>query len=254
MRRHLENKTFSPELSVVVPVHNEEANILPLVSEIRNALDEVFDYELIYVDDGSDDKTLDRLKEAATGFNRMRILRHLEQTGQSTAICSGVKAAKARWIATLDGDGQNDPVDIAKIINSMGGIKGLDPSVVICGQRQKRQDSWIKRISSRIANRIRGRLLKDNTPDTGCGLKIFFREAFLELPYFDHMHRFLPALFIRSGKKIQTVQVKHRPRTTGSTHYGIHNRLWTGIVDLAGVIWLQKRAKHPIVLEEKIET
>ncbi len=248
-----ENTNYHPELAIVIPVHNEEANILPLISEIRHALDGVYKYELVYVDDGSTDKTPEHLRNAAKGFGELRILRHGEQSGQSTAILTGVKAARAEWVATLDGDGQNDPADIVKIIESVGGIKALDPKVVICGQRIKREDSWLKRISSRIANRIRSTLLRDNTPDTGCGLKIFSRKAFLELPYFDHMHRFLPALFLRSGRVVRSVTVSHRPRKRGSTHYGIWNRLWVGIVDLAGVMWLIKRAKHPTVMEEKIE-
>ncbi len=243
-----------PELSVVVPVHNESENIVPLVSEIRDALEGHMNYEVVYVDDGSSDATLEKLLTLAGQYRRLRVIRHLHQSGQSAAIWTGVKVARGKWIATLDGDGQNDPRDILKIIQAKGGLKGLSDNLVICGHRKKRRDKWMKRISSRIANGIRKALLKDKTPDTGCGLKLFPRELYLSLPFFDHMHRFLPALFLSKGAKVESVGVNHRPRHKGSTHYGVRNRLGVGIVDLLGVIWLRRRMKNPSFTEEKIET
>jgi dolichol-phosphate mannosyltransferase len=237
-----------PELSVVVPVHNEAGNIEPLVSEIRAALDGVLDYEIIYVDDGSSDDTLQRLSELRSGFVRLRILRHLKSCGQSTAVLSGVRAARSAWVVTLDGDGQNDPADIPALLAMRGGAE--DPQL-ICGYRRRRNDTWLKRLSSRVANRVRARLLKDNTPDTGCGLKLFSRAAFLALPHFDHMHRFLPALVLRNGGRVANVDVNHRARGHGKSNYGLHNRLWVGIVDMAGVMWLQRRVKLPVITEKE---
>ena len=250
----ISSPTENPELSVVVPVHNESDNIIPLVHEIKAALDGHLNYEVVYVDDGSDDGTLEKLRSMARQFPRLRVVRHHERCGQSAAIWTGVKAARGKWIATLDGDGQNDPQDILRIINAKGGLENLSKKVVICGHRKRRQDTWVKRITSKIANAIRRKILKDDTPDTGCGLKVFAREAYLSLPFFDHMHRFLPALFLSKEAKVESVEVNHRPRSKGKTHYGIKNRLGAGIVDLLGVIWLRRRMKNPIVTEEKIET
>jgi len=251
----LENESSEvPELSVVVPVHNEAENITPLVAEIREALDGKFNYEIVYVDDGSTDDTLAILRSIAAEFPRLRVIHHKTCFGQSAAIWTGVKEARGQWIATLDGDGQNDPKDILRIIDLKGGIEGLDPSLVLCGYRRKRRDTWLKRISSRIANGVRSALLKDNTPDTGCGLKIFARHAYLSLPFFDHMHRFLPALFLAKGAKVESVEVNHRSRRRGQTHYGIKNRLWIGIIDLMGVMWLRRRLKNRIAREENIES
>jgi dolichol-phosphate mannosyltransferase len=238
------------ELSVVIPVHNEAENIVLLITEIRKALDNLLDYELIYVDDGSTDETYSRLLEVAADFRRLRIIRHKERYGQSTALWTAVGAARAKWIATLDGDGQNDPSDIPRLLSLIQGRECPALLTLICGHRFKRNDKWIKRISSRIANTVRSSLLKDCTPDTGCGLKVFSKEAFLRLPYFDHMHRFLPALIIREGGEVRSVKVNHRPRLKGKSHYGIRNRLWVGIVDLLGVMWLQRRVKHPSIVEE----
>ncbi|MGR9099054.1 MAG: glycosyltransferase family 2 protein [Gammaproteobacteria bacterium] len=237
------------QLSVVIPVFNEAENIEPLVKEIRAALDGLLEYEVIYVDDGSLDttgKVLDRLRSE---FSGLRVIRHRASCGQSTAIRTGVRAARAEWIATLDGDGQNDPADIPKLIEARDADRTghLD---LVAGHRRKRRDSWLKKVSSKIANAVRSRLLRDRTPDTGCGLKLFRRGAFLELPYFDHMHRFLAALIIRNGGEVESVEVNHRPRTRGVSKYGLHNRLWVGIVDLFGVMWLQRRAKLPVIGEK----
>lgn len=232
-------------LSVVVPVRNEADNIHPLVKEIAAALDGVVDYEILYVDDGSSDTTPQRLREMQTRFPQLRVLHHAESCGQSTAVRSGVKAARGDWVATLDGDGQNDPADIPRL------IAALEPDIDLVGgnRRHARRDTWIKRTSSVIANSVRGYLLKDDTPDTGCGLKLFRREVFLDLPYFDHMHRFLPALVIRGGGRVVSVPVNHRPRERGTSNYGTLDRLLVGIVDLVGVLWLLRRAKRPVVRE-----
>jgi dolichol-phosphate mannosyltransferase len=165
--------------------------------------------------------------------------------GQSFAILTGVRAARAPWIATLDGDGQNDPADITKLLAAREGVApgGRGP-LLLAGFRRRRRDSWLKRLSSRVANGVRGRLVGDRTPDTGCGLKLFEREALLALPHFDHMHRFLPALFLRAGGQVVSVEVGHRPRTRGTSHYGMFDRLWVGIVDMIGVMWLIRRRER----------
>jgi len=237
------------DLSVVVPVRNEQENIEPLVDEIRAALDGQMDYEIIYVDDGSTDATAERLAAARRDCPRLRVLRHRVACGQSAAVHSGVRAARAAWIATLDGDGQNDPADIPRLLAVLNGPDRPPGLQLIAGYRRRRRDSWVKRLSSRVANRVRGALLRDRTPDTGCGLKVFSREAFLALPVFDHMHRFLPALVQRGGGEVVSVEVNHRPRTRGASKYGVHNRLWVGLVDLLGVMWLQRRARRPAVTE-----
>jgi dolichol-phosphate mannosyltransferase len=233
-------------LSVVIPVRNEQDNLQGLIAEICTALNGVIDYEIIYVDDGSTDDTLSRLKPMRMQYPQLRIMHHAKGCGQSTAVRTGVKAASGDWIATLDGDGQNDPADIPKL------LAALEQGVELVGgnRRKSRRDVWIKRISSVIANVVRSKLLDDNTPDTGCGLKLFSRDAFLDLPYFDHMHRFLPALIKRHGGKILSVAVNHRPREHGKSNYGTIDRLLVGVVDLFGVAWLQRRAKLPVVTEE----
>lgn len=233
-------------LSVVVPVRNEEGNIEPLVAEIAAALSGVVEHEIIYVDDGSTDSTAQRLQDLKPAYPQLRVLHHAQSCGQSTAVRSGVKAARGDWIATLDGDGQNDPADIPKL------IAALEGAVVLVGgnRRHARRDTWIKRVSSVIANGVRSRMLNDSTPDTGCGLKLIRRDVFLELPYFDHMHRFLPALVLRSGGQIRSIPVNHRPRERGTSNYGTIDRLLVGIVDLFGVAWLLRRAKQPQVRED----
>ena len=236
-----------PQLSVVVPVHNERDNIVPLIEEIVAALRGRVALEIVYVDDASRDDSLAVLREARQRFPELRVLRHLSQSGQSTAVRTGVKAARGAWIATLDGDGQNDPADIPKLLAA----RDAGEAAVKCyaGWRVNRRDDALKRVSSKVANAVRSRILRDATPDTGCGLKLFEREAFLELPYFDHMHRFLPALFQRAGWQVRSVPVNHRPRTRGTSKYGMWNRLWVAIVDLRGVGWLIRRAKRTAVEE-----
>jgi dolichol-phosphate mannosyltransferase len=233
---------MSPLISVVVPVRNEAPNIAPLIGEIRAALADL-PYEIIYVDDGSTDDSAAVLARAASEAPLVR-RRHAVSCGQSAAIVTGVRAAQAPWIATLDGDGQNDPADIPALF-SRAQVEG--PMVLIAGHRTQRRDSATKRLASRFANRLRAALLRDATPDTGCGLKVFARETFLSLPAFDHMHRYLPALFIRAGGRVVSVPVRHRPRLRGTSHYGTFDRALVGIVDLAGVAWLQRRWKRPVV-------
>lgn len=237
------------DLSVVIPVKNEQDNILPLLAEIHAALEGGFNYEVIYINDGSTDRTAQVLNEARVTYPRLRTLNHQVSCGQSTAVRTGVKAARALWIATLDGDGQNDPADIPNLFAATRAAGAPANLWLVAGWRKKRRDTWIKRVSSKVANRVRSGLLKDATPDTGCGLKLFKRDVFLDLPYFDHMHRYLPALVLRAGGQIQSVEVNHRHRERGVSKYGLHNRLWVGIVDLFGVAWLQRRAKQPVITE-----
>lgn len=244
-----EQKDASPELSVVVPVHNEAENIAPQIAEIQAALDGVCNFEIVYVDDGSSDATLERLRGCATTVPQLKIVRHLDCAGQSASIVSGVRTAKAPLIATLDGDRQNDPADIPRLLKAMQEEADQD-SLLIAGHRARRRDTWVKKMSSKVANGVRSTLLGDKTPDTGCGLKIFTRKTFLEMPAFDHMHRFLPALMIRQGGRVVSVPVNHRPRQQGISKYGLFDRLWVGISDLFGVMWLQRRACHPIVEQE----
>jgi dolichol-phosphate mannosyltransferase len=241
---------FEPmELSVVIPIKNEAENIAPLVGEIRAALDGLLDYEMLFIDDGSSDASAAEVLRLAAGMPRLRLLRHAQSCGQSAAIRTGVRAARAGWIATLDGDGQNDPADIPNLWHHRLADSEA-ASILINGTREKRRDNWSKRFASRIANAIRGRLLGDHTADTGCGLKLFPRALFLDLPYFDHMHRFLPALVLREGGTVHSVRVNHRARRGGVSKYGVFDRLGVGIVDLFGVIWLKHRGARPLLLEK----
>ena len=237
----------SPQLSVVVPVHNEEDNVAPLVGEILAALRGRVDFEIVYVDDASRDATLARLRDLQATTPELRVVRHLANAGQSTAVRNGVKAARAPWIATLDGDGQNDPADIPTLLAK----RDASPTEVklFAGWRVNRQDSGSKRWASKFANAIRSRMLRDATPDTGCGIKLFAREAFLDLPYFDHMHRYLPALMQRAGWQTVSVPVNHRHRTAGVSKYNNLGRALVGIKDLFGVSWLIQRSRRTAVEE-----
>ena len=234
----------APRVSVVIPVRNEALNIGPLVAEIEAALAGV-PHEIVCVDDGSTDETAAALAEAAKTAP-VRILRHRASCGQSAAVITGVKAARGEWIATLDGDGQNDPADIPALL-AAAGHEG--PRVLIAGHRVNRKDSAVRRVTSRHANRIRAWLLRDATPDSGCGLKVFPRALFLELPHFDHMHRFLPALTMRAGARVVSVPVNHRPRLRGTSNYGTLDRLAVSVSDLLGVAWLLRRGKRPDLIE-----
>ena len=241
---------MSPELSVVVPVHNEAANLAGLLAEIRSALDGLAEYEVVCVDDGSDDETPGLLATLGAEFPRLRVVRHRAPAGQSAAMAHGVSAARGTWVATLDGDGQNDPADIPRLLAFVRGPDAPPDLGLLVGERSRREDPWIKRFAGRVANAIRARILGDGTRDSGSGLKLFRRDSFLALPHFDHMHRFLPALFLRGGWRVASVPVNHRPRGHGRSHYGVLDRLWAGIPDLVGVLWLQHRPMSPVNRED----
>ena len=238
-----------PAVAVVVPVRNEAGNIAALVAEIAKALDGQWRFEVIYVNDGSSDGTEAELKRLMAQYAWLRRVRHKQSCGQSAAVRSGVTAARAPLIVTLDGDGQNDPAFIPALL---GALEQGSPRVgLIAGQRVGRKASGFKKLQSRIANAVRGAVLRDGTRDTGCGLKAFRRDVFLALPYFDGLHRFLPALVKREGYAIGYVDVIDRPRGAGVSNYGMWDRLWVGILDLAGVWWLIRRKKRiPEISEE----
>jgi len=238
------------DLSVVIPIFNEEENIKNLVEEISISLKHL-SFEVIVVDDKSSDNSLNVLKDLKSNFEFLRVVLHKNNYGQSSAIRTGILSAKSKWIATVDGDGQNDPVDIPKLYNSLIEMNKLNENVLIAGNRINRKDNWLKRFSSTNANRIRARILKDEAPDTGCGLKLFPKNFFLGLPFFDHMHRYIPALFISQGGSVISIAVNHRPRNKGESKYGFNNRFWVGISDLFGVRWLMKRSK--IIISEEIK-
>ena len=235
------------DLSVVIPVCNEADNVEPLSAELRRCLAGL-DYELVFVDDGSSDGTAAKLARLRDAMARLRVVRHAANAGQSAALLSGVRAARAEWVATLDGDGQNDPADLRKLWQLARSATA--PAGLYIGHRTTRHDSRVRIVSSRIANAVRSRLLRDRVPDTGCGVKLFRREVFLSLPYFDHMHRFMPALVRREGLEVISVPVRHRRRRAGASKYGVSNRLWVGIVDLIGVMWLLRRRHRPGPIEE----
>ena len=238
-----------PVLSVVVPLRNEEGNVARLVDEIESACAPLGMFELICVDDGSTDGTPAVLAGLSKTRPWLRRLRHAESCGQSAAVRSGVRAARADVVATLDGDGQNDPAFIPKLVAKLhdaGPGTGL-----VAGQRLGRKDTGFKKFQSRVANTVRSFVLKDGTRDTGCGLKAFRREVFLALPYFDALHRFLPALVRREGYEVALADVVDRPRFTGRSNYGFFDRLWVGILDLTGVWWLiRRRRRVPRITEE----
>jgi glycosyltransferase involved in cell wall biosynthesis len=237
-------------VSIVVPVRNEADNILPLIEEISAALDGRRDYEIVYVNDGSTDATAERLADAMQRWPNIRQLKHAASGGQSAAVRSGVRAARGAIVATLDGDGQNNPAFLPELIAAVekGGAKvGL-----AAGQRVGRKDTGFKKFQSRVANAVRSHILSDGTRDTGCGLKAFRREVFLMMPYFDGLHRFLPALVRREGFDVAYVDVIDRPRHSGVSNYGFFDRLWIGILDLFGVWWLIRRKKPtPVATEVK---
>jgi dolichol-phosphate mannosyltransferase len=237
----LPSNTAAIAVSVVVPVRNEADNIAPLIAEIAAALDDRWNYEIIYINDGSTDATAERLNAAMEARNNLRQLRHAVSSGQSAAVRSGVRAARGAIVATLDGDGQNNPAFLPALISAIE--QGGERTGLAAGQRVGRKDTGFKKIQSRVANGVRKSILHDGTRDTGCGLKAFRRELFLALPYFDGLHRFLPALVRREGYDIAYVDVIDRPRQSGVSNYGFFDRLWIGIMDLAGVWWLIRRKK-----------
>ena len=228
---------------IVIPLHNEADCITPLVDEIVAATRESPPGRVVLVDDGSTDDTPARLRALRAACPlRVEILHNGRRCGQSTAIRNGVEAAESDWVVTLDGDGQNDPADIPKVIERLA--RDGDADMLVIGHRVNRRDNWLRRVSSRLANAVRRSVLDDGAPDTGCGLKGFHRATYLDLPYFDHMHRFVPALMLQRGGRVESVPVRHRPREAGRSKYGVMDRLWVGIVDLLGVSWLGRRNCH----------
>ncbi|MEQ8509662.1 MAG: glycosyltransferase family 2 protein [Rhodospirillaceae bacterium] len=247
-----------PDYAVVVPVLNEAGNIKPLVLEVvaaMSALSEKPSFEIIYVDDGSTDGTAEELDAVKASVPTLRVFHHIKTTGQSQSLITGILRAQADWIITLDGDGQNDPGDFQKLISARESAIATEPhsadEFIYVGHRRLRRDSLARRYQSWLANDIRGWILGDHTPDSGCGLKLFSRELFLSLPRFDALHRFLPALVIRAGGRAISVPVTHRPRLNGISKYGLWRRLAIGIVDLIGVTWLIARHTRPTIIEQK---
>ena len=239
-----------PAVSIVIPVRNEAGNVAPLVSEIAARLEKETTFEIVYVNDGSTDRTESELTLLMASRPWLRQIKHFSSYGQSAAVHTGVRHARAPVVVTLDGDGQNDPAFIPALLKALSG--GAPRIGLVAGQRVGRRASAFKRLQSRIANAVRNAILRDGTRDTGCGLKAFQRDVFLRLPYFDGLHRFLPALVRREGYEIGYVDVVDRPRHAGQSNYGMWDRLWVGILDLLGVWWLIRRRRHvPQVLEVK---
>ena len=236
------------DLSIVIPVLNESENVGPLLDEVLAALRPLgIAFEVIFVDDGSDDDTAAKLAARQADTPELRVVRHAQRYGQSMGVRSGVLAARGLWVGTLDGDRQNDPADLPSLWAAANGPEKPD---LLAGERIKRNDPWQKRYASRFANWLRNKLLKDGVKDTGCGVKMFRRSLFLEFPHFDHMHRFLPALARRHGAKVLPIPVHHRPRDAGSSKYGTFDRALVGVTDLFGVWWLNRRSKFPIRLRD----
>jgi len=238
----LTDQTAAPAVSVVVPVRNEADNIAPLIDEISAALTGRWTYEVVYVNDGSSDGTEAVLSRLRAEKSWLRQVRHAVSCGQSAAVRTGVTAARAPVVATIDGDGQNDPSFIPALLRAL--VAGAPRVGLAAGQRVGRRSSPFKRFQSRIANRVRSAILRDGTRDSGCGLKAFRRELFLNLPYFDGLHRFLPALVRREGYDVAYVDVIDRARRHGVSNYGLWDRLWIGILDLFGVWWLVRRRRR----------
>ncbi|MEP1229924.1 MAG: glycosyltransferase family 2 protein [Litorimonas sp.] len=236
--------TKSPIISVVIPAYNEAENVGNLAAEIHAAIGDMA-YEMIFVDDCSNDETGERLIALKDSYSALRGVSHHVNAGQSRAIRTGVMVARGVFIATLDSDGQNDPADIPALYEQLTRMDAPENLAMVGGRRAKRQDSIAKKIGSRIGNGVRKALLKDMTDDTGCGLKVFSKEAFLRLPFFDHMHRYIPALMLREGYVIEFCDVNHRSREFGVSKYTNFGRLRVSIADLRGVMWLNRRAKNP---------
>lgn len=247
----MSNKASINAVSIILPMYNEAGNVIPLLTEIHQTLSSHMTFELIAVDDGSRDTTLNELKQAKPMIPNLSILKHPRNLGQSVGVMTGVRAARYPWIVTLDGDGQNDPKDILKLLKAAEESLLTHDKILVTGHRTHRKDTGWKRFGSRFANAIRQKLLNDNCPDSGCGLKLFERELFLRLPHFNHLHRFLPALFKRAGAEIINVPISHRPRIRGVSKYGNWSRLKVGIVDLLGVAWLIRRPCMSITEEQE---
>lgn len=242
---------MKPAISVVIPMLNEAPNVATVLADVEGALLQI-PHETIIVDDGSTDGTGQRVRAFLPSVPALRLLTHSRPRGQSTAVWNGVQAARAPLVAVLDGDGQNDPADLPGLLAVMkreSRPTGRPPLGMVMGHRVRRRDTAIRRLSSRIANTVRRWILRDSTPDSGCGIKLVRRAVFLELPYFDHMHRFMPALVQQAGYRVMSVPVSHRPRQAGHSKYGISNRLWAGLVDLLGVAWLARRNRRTTCVE-----
>ncbi len=240
--------TPPPKASVVIAVLNEAENVEAVTAEVIAALDPLGPFELVYVDDGSTDDTPAVLQRLAGASPRVRLVRHDRRCGKSAAVRTGVMAARAPWIATMDGDGQNDPADVALMLQAAWAA--CEPAPLVAGIRVRRNDPGSRLVATRIANGFRQAVLGDRCPDTGCGLKVFRREDFLMLPVFEGMHRFLPALFQRYGHPLICMEVRHRARTAGRSKYTNWGRALVGIVDLLGVIWLTRRTHAPARISE----
>jgi dolichol-phosphate mannosyltransferase len=240
-----------PYVSVLIPAKNEAGNIIPLLEEVRAAFAGQA-FEVIVVDDGSTDATPAQLRSLQEGgYGQLRVLSHARSLGQSTSVYHAAEAARGHWLATLDGDGQNDPADLPRMLDLVRGSEGKADGVkLVAGHRVNRQDTASKRWASRFANKLRSSLLKDQTPDTGCGIKLIEREAFLRLPYFDHMHRFIPALIRRHNGRMLVHPVNHRERGAGVSNYGNLDRALVGILDLFGVWWLIRRTRLDVTARE----
>ena len=241
-----------PDLSIVIPVYNEAGNIAGVVREVRLAFDGLVGYEILLVDDGSDDGTAGEIAaQVAAAAGIVRAVTHAARGGKSRALINGAKAARGRFMATMDGDGQDDPANLVRMWQKLCESGEPDPRLLVCGWRTERKDGFWRKFVSAIANRVRRWLLGDGTPDTACGLKLMNREAFLELPHFENMHRFFPALFARRGHRAVSVPVTHRPRNKGVSKYGTVDRLWAGLWDLIGVMWVMRRMRYPEVRENR---
>ncbi len=236
-----------PDITVVIPVFDEEGAAPSLAREIALAF-KGRNYEMVFVDDASRDGTRAALKALSGEIPQLRVLAHRRNSGQSRALRSGILGARGSIIVTLDGDGQNDPADGPGLVDAL--LAGPPELALVGGERVKRQDSYAKKVASRVGNGVRKRLLRDTANDTGCGLKAFRREAFLRLPYFDHIHRYLPALMQREGYLTAFRPVNHRHRQTGASKYTNLGRLWASLSDLFGVVWLQSRARSPGAVDE----
>jgi dolichol-phosphate mannosyltransferase len=241
----MQKRELPLEISFVIPVKNEAGNAGPLAAEIHASLSGKLAYEIIFVDDGSTDATISELGALEAADDKVRVMRHRASCGQSQATITGVTAARGTWIATLDGDGQNDPADITKLLAERDKLGEQAARTLIMGRRRLRRDNAARLVASKIANAVRSTLLQDNTQDSGCGIKLLSRDLFLELPRFNALHRFMPALVIRAGGKVVSVPVNHRPRTGGVSKYGILQRGAIGLVDMLGVFWLLRRNTLP---------
>lgn len=234
-----------PAVTIVVAVLNEAENIAAVAAEAIAAFAQGPAFELLFVDDGSTDGTADAVRLLAAADPRIRLVRHAVRCGKSAAVRTGVAAARAPWIATMDGDGQNDPKDLVAML-ALAAAAG-EPCPLVAGIRVRRNDPLSRRIATRVGNGIRRALLRDDCPDTACGMKVFRRDAFLALPCFEGMHRFLPALFRRAGAPLVNHPVAHRPRAAGRSKYTNLQRAAAGLGDLFGVMWLLSRMRAPAV-------